>query len=212
MSKGYTYIIRRDYGFAPNPFGGVCTLATCKPAIRKNAVPGDYIFGISPKDLGNKLVYAMRVHEKMTFNEYWNDERFQSKKPIMNGTPKTAYGDNIYYLVDPKHNTWHQSDSHHSYEGGVINKTNLNRDTSSNAVLIAYEFFYFGSTIRDVPKEFETILTKTGDKHYPLGIGHKPLSEEECIPIWEWLKAEYSYGIKDFPLLFKKGFERYDGN
>ncbi len=28
---------RRDYGFAPNPFHGICTLATCKPVIRRVA-------------------------------------------------------------------------------------------------------------------------------------------------------------------------------
>src|SRR5712671_5339411 len=31
----YSYVVARDFGFAPNPFFGVCTLATCKPDIRK---------------------------------------------------------------------------------------------------------------------------------------------------------------------------------
>ena len=37
MSKGYSYIVARDFGFAPNPFNGVLTLATCKPIVRKGA-------------------------------------------------------------------------------------------------------------------------------------------------------------------------------
>ena len=36
----YSYVITRDYGFAPNPFGGICTLATCKPGIRNHAKVG----------------------------------------------------------------------------------------------------------------------------------------------------------------------------
>ena len=35
--KLMAYIVRHDSGFSPNPFGGVCTLACCKPAIRRSA-------------------------------------------------------------------------------------------------------------------------------------------------------------------------------
>lgn len=31
MAKGYSYVVARDFGFAPNPFNGFLTLATCKP-------------------------------------------------------------------------------------------------------------------------------------------------------------------------------------
>ena len=33
----FSYVIEHDLGFAPNPFHGVCTLACCKPQIRKIA-------------------------------------------------------------------------------------------------------------------------------------------------------------------------------
>jgi len=33
------YIVRVDTGFAPNPFGRHCTLACCKPTIRRVAEP-----------------------------------------------------------------------------------------------------------------------------------------------------------------------------
>jgi len=39
----YSYVVRYDSGFAPNPFGGYCTLATCKPEIRKTAQLGDWL-------------------------------------------------------------------------------------------------------------------------------------------------------------------------
>src|SRR5262245_31415483 len=41
----YSYVVARDYGFAPNPFYGFCTLATCKPDIRRTADIGDWIVG-----------------------------------------------------------------------------------------------------------------------------------------------------------------------
>lgn len=47
----YAYSITRDFGFAPNPFHGICTLATCKPRIRKAANIGDWILGIGGANL-----------------------------------------------------------------------------------------------------------------------------------------------------------------
>ena len=56
----YSYTIAIDTGFAPNPFNGFCTLACCKPGIRRTAQDGDYVVGIGPKGSGNRVVYAMR--------------------------------------------------------------------------------------------------------------------------------------------------------
>lgn len=211
MAKGYSYVVARDYGFAPNPFRGYCTLATCKPNIRRSASIGDYVFGFTPSSIGRNLVFAMKVSEKLTFNQYWDDPRFQYKKPIVQGgTVKTAYGDNIY-VKDKETNKWSQSDSHHSYENGVVNSINMNRDTSADSVLIATEFFYFGSSSLQIPNELLSILTlhSTGT---PVGLGHKPLTETQSLEVWEWLTKNYDYGITEFPTLYIKGFARYDGN
>lgn len=43
--KLYSYVVARDFGFAPNPFHGYCTLATCKPDIRATASVGDWVIG-----------------------------------------------------------------------------------------------------------------------------------------------------------------------
>jgi hypothetical protein len=93
----FSYVVARDYGFAPNPFFGACTLATCKPNIRRAAKVDDWIVGTGSA-VNNKvgmIVYAMRVTEIITFNQYWNDPRFQRKKPKLNGSKKQAFGDNI---------------------------------------------------------------------------------------------------------------------
>ncbi len=208
MSEGFVYVVKRDYGFAPNPFDGVCTLATCKPPIRHAANIGDFVFGITPKKSGNKLIYAMRVSEKMTFNDYWNDIRFQNKKPIMNGSKRMQYGDNIYFYDS---NEWHQSDSHHSHEDGSTNMNNLKRDTSRNAVLIGGEFFYFGRDAIEVPDYLLRILIQNSKNTGRIEIGHKRLNEEDSQIAWEWLTTQYYCGIIGFPLMFKRNFERYGG-
>ena len=79
----FSYVVARDYGFAPNPFYGYCTLATCKPRIRKAAQTGDWVLGTGSKTHGreNQVVFAMRVTERLTFDEYWNDPRFKAKRP-----------------------------------------------------------------------------------------------------------------------------------
>lgn len=76
--KIYSYVVRYDSGFAPNPFEKFCSLATCKPRIRKNIQVGDWVIGTgSIENVGNKkLIYAMQVEEKMTFDKYWEDKRF----------------------------------------------------------------------------------------------------------------------------------------
>src|SRR4051812_14488304 len=114
----YSYVVMYDYGFAPNPFHGVCTLATCKPEIRRAAQKDDWVVGTGAKSnhLEGTLVYAMRVGSSMSFDDYWKDPRFALKRPVPNGSLKLVYGDNIYHH-DEK-GRWAQADSHHSWPGG----------------------------------------------------------------------------------------------
>ena len=102
--KCYTYIVARDFGFAPNPFGQFCTLATCKPKIRSAAQIDDWVIGIGPKrsKQAGKVIFAMKVTEALSFTEYWNDERFQMKKPVMNGSLMQAYGCLLYTSPSPR--------------------------------------------------------------------------------------------------------------
>lgn len=51
----YSYKITRDYGFAPNPFGKYCSLACCKPHVRRKAIVGDWIVGTGAVE--NGLLY-----------------------------------------------------------------------------------------------------------------------------------------------------------
>lgn len=66
----YSYTVDSDTGFAPNPFHGVCTLACCKPVIRRKAKKGDYVIGHAGVGDGYRIIYAMEVTDKKTFNQY----------------------------------------------------------------------------------------------------------------------------------------------
>ena len=149
----FSYIVARDYGFAPNPFFGFCTLATCKPRIRERARIGDWIFGTGSKTKGRtgNLVYAMRVTEAMSFEEYWDDPRFRRKRPDMCSSKKMAFGDNIYFR-ESETGKWCQLDSHHSYVDGTRNDHNVVNDTQVNRVLVSDEFVYLGGSGPVVPE------------------------------------------------------------
>lgn len=150
----FSYVVARDYGFAPNPFGGWCTLATCKPRIRQKAVVGDWIVGLAAKrdKPDPSLVYVMRVDEVLSYDAYWNDPRFFCKKPSRLGSLKQVFGDNIYHRN--RAGEWCQADSHHSHEDGSPNLRNIANDTQSERVLIGKQFAYWGSNATRVPAEF----------------------------------------------------------
>ena len=153
----FSYVVARDYGFAPNPFFGMCSLATCKPKIRRYASVGDWIIGTGSKVKGRQghLVYAMRVTEAMTFNEYWADERFQSKKPNLKGSLKQAFGDNIYF--QDREGAWQQMDSHHSYKDGTPNQFNITNDTQVDRMLLSTEYAYWGDSGPAIPQRFRDL-------------------------------------------------------
>jgi hypothetical protein len=146
----YSYVVARDFGFAPNPFGAACTLATCKPGIRKSAQVGDWVIGTgsATKGLSGRLVYAMHVEQAMTFDEYWDSPEFQNKKPDLRASQKLRFGDNIYRTVDGH---WEQADSHHSYPNGQQNERNIKNDTQTNRILTASRFAYWGGQGPSIP-------------------------------------------------------------
>ena len=152
----YSYKVARDYGFAPNPFYGCCTLATCKPAIRLRAEVGDWIIGTGAVGAGNDgdLVFAMRVSETMTLDEYWEDPRFRDKRPNLRGSLKQAFGDNIYHRDDGQ---WDQANSHHSFHDGSPNPENVDHDTKADRVLVSEDFMYFGGNGPRIPDKFREL-------------------------------------------------------
>lgn len=186
MGKVYIYVVDRDFGFAPNPFHGFCTLATCKPGIRSTADVGDWVIGMGGSRLKarGRCIFAMRVSQKITFNEYWSNPAYLDKKPVRNGSSKMMVGDNVYHYDVTSHN-WQQADSHHSNADGSVNPHNLGTDTKCDKVLISRHFFYFGSNAPMVP---DNIMNVIGFKN---GIGHRVYDRQKCVSFLHWLHADF---------------------
>lgn len=192
----FSYKIEHDFGLAPNPFHGYCTLAVCKSSIRSNKhlEIGDWIIGTGTKTLGNlhKLIFAMCLEEKLTFNEYWEDVRFEKKKPVINGSLVQMYGDNFYHQ-DPKTKEWIQENSAHSLEDGSPNIAHLKRDTGGTFVLISKEFYYFGKESPPIPDKFIQVCSEGRD------MKSVSIPKDIAGEFINWLKEKYSNGIHGDP-------------
>lgn len=153
--------------------------------------------------MAGKLVFAMNVTERLTFQQYWDDPRFEYKKPIMNGSLVQMYGDNIYHR-GTKTEDWYQENSHHSLPNGTINGHNLERDLRGRFVLISERFYYFGKSAVDIPDRFKAELCVPTQ-------GHKNADQNVALEFLSWLTENYGEGRHDDPLLFRDSFERFDG-
>ncbi|HTU10160.1 MAG TPA: hypothetical protein VMG08_04605 [Allosphingosinicella sp.] len=155
--KLFSYVVRYDSGFAPNPFYGFCTLATCKPDIRAAAQEGDWVVGTGSADQrinrGARLVHAMRVAETPDRRTFWADDRFFRKRPMRRGSRKQSCGDNIYYRSKDD-SEWLQLDSFHSNADGTRRAEHVRRDTGTDRILIASDFYYFGGEGPEIPVHF----------------------------------------------------------
>ncbi len=189
----YSYVVEHDLGFAPNPFGGVCTLACCKPQIRKHAKKGDLILGTGAArvKLQGHLIYWMRVDEILSFDEYWNDRRFRRKRPVMNGSAYMRYGDNIYHHEGGPN--YVQEDSFHSLENGVLSVGDLKRDTGrTSRVLIGRDYAYWGRSAIRIPNELARFVKKRP--------GHlRKFPEYEIDKLMAWLEQQTQRGFLDEP-------------
>ncbi len=201
------YVVDRDFGFAPNPFHGYCTLATCTPRIRNKAKMEDWVIGMGGSRLKatGRCIYAMRITEKITFNEYWRNPTYFDKKPIRNGSRKMMVGGNIYHF-DTVQNEWYQADSHHSNADGSVNPHNLATDTKSDKVLISKHFFYFGREAPSVPSD---LLHTIGYKNQR---GHRVFEDKVAGRLIEWLHDEFRGSLNQVigdPFDFNNSEKRY---
>jgi len=196
----YSYLVEHDYGLAPNPFGKYCTLAVCKPKIRRSPKLkiGDWIIGTGSKALEDvsgqrlrfHLIYAMQVSEIIPMEKYWNDPRFEYKKPILNGPLSIMYGDNIYYKNIS--GDWEQIDSAHSNDNGITNQKHLETDTGGKNALISELFFYFGCKAPAIPETMKDICHS--------GVGEKKLTDEKGNILINWIKSQFLPGIHGDPV------------
>lgn len=194
MSRSlFSYIVRYDSGFAPNPFYGYSTLATCKPGIRKSAQVGDWLLGMGSNQKkirrGGYVVHAMRVSETLTTGEYWNDPRFKKKRPQVGLSLRHASGDNIY---EPDGlGGWIQHNSYHSNPDGSRKANHVARDTSVQRVLVSNEYTYWGAEGPKLPEKFQP-----GGQSalFNQGIGEKRTTDKKLIEEFENWYVEFGSG------------------
>lgn len=173
MPTLFTYRIKHDTGFAPNPFGGTCTLVTCKPKIRLAAMPGDWIAAIaaSNKEVGknrNRLVYVMRVSKKLTMEEY--DQQTQKGLKIKiadtsSNDPVKRVGDSIF---DFRHDPPKPRPSMHSHSPKTLAK-----DQRGGFALLSDHFYYFGDKAIELPDGMLAIFPQTQ--------GHRSTANDEFL-------------------------------
>lgn len=155
----FTYCIPVDDGAAPNPFWGVCTLAICKPDIRKVAKVGDWVAGTGSHKHGNqnRLVYAMKVTETMTMEEYdtYCNNVIPNKIPdVYNKNYNRQVGDSIY---DFSHRPPFLRKSVH-FDSEYCN------DLRGKRVLLSDHFYYFGDNPIEIPLSLRKVIKK-GQRH-----------------------------------------------
>lgn len=170
MNNLYCYKMTWDTEFAPNPYHGFLTLATCKPVIRRCSQEGDWISGWPSKVMHDKdhkvvtfssqqqLLYLAKIDKKLTFEEYW--AQYPEKRPSVDGKPltikrkgcggkkeeviaNTDCGDNIYEPI--KSNVdWRNPNHFNQIKNSNHNEEDKKHDLSGHYVLICKEFYYFG--------------------------------------------------------------------
>ena len=151
----FSYKLTHDSGFAPNPFWGVLTLATCKPLFRRSKRTGDWIAGFTSVKLcedqvgQEKLIFLVKIDEKISIVDYFRGQRFQKKIPLKSAHKAICQaGDNIYRPLCPHpitENDFEQiPNKNHKYES-------KKHDISGENVLIGAEFVYFGRNALSIP-------------------------------------------------------------
>ena len=150
MPRLFSYTITVDDGAAPNPFSGMCSLAICKPGIRKVAQVGDWVAGLGSKnangrDLSQRIVYAMHIEEVVSMQDYdrMAPERWPHRIPDIESLAlQDRLGDCIYNF----------SSGFPVQRKGVHGAGNMEVDLKGQNVLISRDFYYFGNQARLLPE------------------------------------------------------------
>ena len=172
----FTYVIATDRGSAPNYDPPMATLAICKPKIRLAAHVGDLVVAFTGSKLSaepHAVCWAGIVSEKLTFAEYWDDERFATKKPGRSETPDNIYrsrGGRIEQEPNSSHTLRH-----------------ADRDIGGGYVLAFDPCWYFGAVGPVLPASFGLRMIRGRRGH-----GRVDLTEVGWKTLRGWLENEPS--------------------
>lgn len=182
-----SYVVASDNGLAPNVTGGVCTLSVCKPVVRKVARAGaDYIIGMSTApDDRNRVIYVMQVDEKIPFADYFNDKRFQAKKP-----GNDIKGDNFFRAEKGQLKIAFDNASHTGKAQAIA------RDLKAPVAVVGHRFWYFGENAPELPEELRQTKIPLPDAYRR---GHRVTDDAATIRAFtKWLD-QFEPGIHGKP-------------
>lgn len=181
MTRLFSYTIPVDDGAAPNPFHGMCSLAICKPGIRRVAQQGDWVAGLGSKnassgDLSGRLVYAMKVTDVVSQADY--DHLANANWPhripdVVSRDLADRLGDCIYDF---------STGTPPRQRPGVHGQQNVSVDLGGLNVLLSTDFYYFGSRAIPLPAHLIGICHQTQ--------GHRSNSNTQFVdPFVYWLRS-----------------------
>ena len=182
-----SYVVASDNGLAPNVTGDICTLSVCKPVVRQVSEIGqDYIVGMSTAAHGrHKLIYAMQVDEKIPYEQYFQDKRFQSKKPDRN-----IKGDNFFDQINGKLQIAFKNAAHAQRPKAIA------RDLKSPFAVVGHRFWYFGSNAPELPEDLQYTPISLPDRSRR---GHRVTSDLNHVRAFtQWLNS-WSCGVHGQP-------------
>ena len=174
----FRYKIEHDWGFAPNPFHGTLTLATCKGDIRgcKELHKGDWIVGFGSKSMGNlgKMIYAMRIDDMLTFDQYYARRKFI------------------------------QDECAHSHDDWSFYQEHYDRDTKCDKVLLSNTFYYFGDHCIDIPEDYFYIRLGDSDMRGNMKYTDLVGKDAKIQAFVDWLESSFEPGIHGDPCNWKE--------
>ncbi len=173
--RTYLYKLTSDQGGAPcaieapEPF---LTLAICKPAIRRTALPGDRILGITSHSLANRegyplssVIYAAIVQDGVEARDYFAASGEFAGRP-----------DCIYDFHQQNGRAAHSGRSNlHSAEKHILKDLGTYPFYRNGRILLCTDFRYFGAGAVKIPARLH-LLNVAAET---LGQGHRVYTEKD---------------------------------
>lgn len=183
-----SYTMTYDEGFAPNPYHGVLTLATCKPKIRssKRIDQGVWLAGWAgrrlqqDKEKQRELIYLAKISEKISLGKYYVQYKQKRPKIIDLSYKENEKDEKGRYRAIKEYVRNHQEEIG-DLMGDNIYKLNLENgnlewqpnnnhpfdcakhDIGGQYAIICHEFYYFGGEKGNhlyIPEEYNIRMPK----------------------------------------------------
>lgn len=197
----YSYVVDHDYGDAPNPYFGMCTLVKCKyskDGKRNNLIESVYqncheitgkkrkydeiwVVGTGGVDLtkssGNgTILYLMKVDEAIKIEDYKKLPNYQCKKPDFRSEGIKRFGDN---------------------DSGKYGKY----------ALISHKYYYFGNNAIPIPQILKESFPHISLEKNNQGFKFKMFNDEYIECLIDHIKQKFKYGLNGIPCGVKSQME-----